>query len=343
MVNYRKNSQNLGKDLAKDGNLILKIKQRYVLYEIIKKLNLNETYILLPTYTCHSLLEVIKETKNKPLFYSVKDFTVDGNEIHKYIKKYNISIMIVSDVFGIKVAVPSGLYSEDIIFIGDFAHHINFIHKDDERKFDVAMYSSSFYKPMISNGIGIGIVLNQKKVNIDSVSILKNNFFSVLGSFSRLFLIQLLLNSNFLKFFINDKKENSSIIFDVKECKKIPSVYDFSLLFNYKLNERKILNHLSRKRQRMTEKYKNLSFLRLYAEEEKSTYFNVLVKNKKRFQAYLLNKKIFTGSVFTDYAGKEYVENTDAKQLSDAVINLPFINEHDEEYIYNVIRKYKNV
>ncbi|MDX4048459.1 hypothetical protein Q6A75_05885 [Aliarcobacter skirrowii] len=342
-MNYKKNATNLQDDLSKDGNLILKTKQRYVLYDIIKKLNLKDTDILLPVYTCNSLVEVIKETQNHPLFYSIKDFTVDENEIKQKIKKYNVSIMIVSDIFGIKVEVPLKLYSENIIFIGDFAHHIHFLHKKDKRKFDIVMYSSSFYKPMVSNGIGIGIVLNTKKVNIESINELRNDFFHLLLSFCRLYLIQYLLSSKLLKLFIRDKEKNSSIVFKKSECNNVPSIYDFSLLYYYKLNGKTILQNLNKKRQRLAEKYKKINSLQLYESKYCSTYFNILVKNKKEFQKYLLDKRIFVGSIFTDYAGKDYVEDKDLTYLSNKIINLPFINEHNEDYILNVIKEYKNV
>ncbi len=343
LLNYKKNATNLQDDLSRDGSIILKTKQRYVLYEIIKKLNLKDTDILLPAYTCNSLAEAVKETKNNPLFYSIKDFTVDEDEIYQKIKKHNVSIMVVSDVFGITVEVPIKLYLENIIFIGDFAHHINFLHKKDKRKFDIVMYSSSFYKPMVSNGIGIGIVLNTKKVNIESINKLRNNFFHVLLSFFRLFLIQYLLSSKLLKLFIKDKEENSSIVFDKYECSEEPSIYDFSLLYYYKLNGIGILNHLNTKRQRLAGKYKKINSLQLYESKYDSTYFNILVKNKKEFQKYLLNKGIFTGRVFTDYAGKDYVEDKDLRHLSNEIINLPFINEHNEEYVFNIIMEYNNV
>ena len=304
-------------------------KARYVLAAILEDLHWKNRKIALPLYTCESLKRAIEYTGNKVVFYEVDyQLNADASQFSRIIEQ-DIDALLISDVYGIQVAIPEIIIKKpDILLIGDFAHHISFQNENDNRKFDVLLYSSDYYKPMTSMGVGLGLIQNIK-LNLKDSLYIDRSFIASSIDLIRLWFIKVILH-NFLgriMYKASLEKENSIAPLREDLISKRPSSINLALLHTH-------LNYSTAKLQGNIRSYytalsgnKKIKTI-ITRPGTGCTYFSVVLKDicRKELILHMLKKGILLGRIFSNIAGKKE-ENGASGQIAKNVVNLPVMIE----------------
>jgi len=328
LLSYRRKAKESLEMLKRLGakSLYIREKQRYCLCDFLMDMGWTNENILLPGFTCDSVAEAVRESGNTPLFYDITpDFEVDKETFEKEAAK-GIKAVILSDVYGINMdispyrsKVPAGT-----LIIADFAHREYISFDVQGREYiDVIMFSSAYYKPIPSCGIGILAVVSDKVTLQDSIQANYSLFMCILACI-RLLLIDVLLISSVAGFayqFSRRKggKNDLNNLFDKANPALAISLVQISKCFSAKREGGELYDLYS------TE-LNDLEFVRP-TPKGRMTYCSFLVNSAKKneIHSFCLKKGLLLGNIFGDIAGKGHANCPNANFISKKVLNLPYL------------------
>ena len=317
--------------------LYVREKQRYCLSSFLRDIGWRKEKILMPAYTCSSLDDAVRDSGNIPLFYDITDdFKVDLFSLKKEAQK-GIKAIIISDVYGIRMDIAEYLSSvvEKPLIIADYAHHESLDFDSDNRRYlDVAIFSSAYYKPISSSGVGILAVISNQVSAKDSVYI-DDSFWASLIDNLKLFAVNFLLRSRLLKYVYRVSKHNKEAGFDRSRPATLVSLSHINKFFlPHDKTDRVRLNDLLKEKFRFFNPIQPLNIHK--------TYFSIVVgeMQKEAIHSMCLKKGVLLGNIFGVIAGKDSGHCPNALHYSKRVLNLPFLREgslRDEEKMISTI------
>ena len=140
---------------------------RNAIKALCKSINSANKKVLLPAYTCETVIEPFVEENFEVYFYTInKDFSIDENDFMRNIKSINPSIILIQSYFGFDTLKNSNkiidkLIEEGITIIEDITH--NWINELEKTK--VQYYIASLRKWFAIPDGGV-LISNQKELDI---------------------------------------------------------------------------------------------------------------------------------------------------------------------------------
>jgi perosamine synthetase len=321
---------------------------RTALFSILKSLNIKDSEIIMPSYTCMAVPSTVINSKNIPVFteISLEDYNISIDKLEKNITDKTKAIICVH-MYGYPLDIKriKDSLKEDILVVEDAA--LSVLTKDVGKHGDVTFYSLGIFKQLLSFGGGVvttnNIEIYEKLKDYIEKKFIKNKTKDDLKKIFCLYLSYISFSRPFYKtyslwnnHYLCDFYKN---YFDSYE-KHIPD--DFLKKFSniqakIGLSQIKKAKEIIRKRQLIAQYYnKRLDHLRSkiilppiidgasYAE------YTIRVNDRNNFEKNMLKKgvqinKIFRYSVpnltcFKDYSRKKFVNSLHASQ---SVVNLP--------------------
>ena len=324
--------------------------------------------VLIPSFTCRSVLHAVLQFNLKPLLVDIDDeynINLDSILSYKYLK--NVKVLIIPNMFGIlnknlyKIKLLKEKYN--IIIIEDNATSFGAKYSYDSLS-DAIFFSFNIGKMI--NGAGGGLALyNSINKNNDKKFILKNNNkYSFILFFKFLIILRFRKIFNFFSIFRKDKKipsiNQTFSKLDFSEVNKKKPIF-FKLYNISKINLCLIYNQIC--------EYDKLINHNAKIKKEYIKYFNKLYINKYNFNSNLfilhtsdLNRGQL-GQYFSDngiesywsyyplhkidiYKKLECLENLkNTERIWNSFLYLPVnysINKKDIHKIYQVYNKFKS-
>lgn len=325
-------------DVKEVKSIYIRKKQRFVLAQILLDLKWQNKKIAMPYYTCDSLKSAITASGNIAVFYEINEDLSIETESLKSICEQGIDAIIISDVYGTQIQVPDFAYENKILLIGDFAHHAQLRLEKTARKFDIVLYSSNYYKPMISSGVGLGLIFNDSLNLADSIEIEKNLITSLVSTI-KLFIIKIILHSFVIKSIYRRslRKKPEDIIVERKSINHKPSIMDLALLStctNTKTDE------IEKRREIYRSYFSKLESCKLIPNYENKNicYATVVCDDLTNIAVIerLLTKGVLAGRTFSNSMTKNNSCKVTPK-LANSVVNLPLIsNKIDADRIAQI-------
>ncbi|MGB9595523.1 MAG: DegT/DnrJ/EryC1/StrS family aminotransferase [Candidatus Poribacteria bacterium] len=342
---------------------------RNALYCVLKALDIYNSEIILPAYTCVVVAHAIVLSKNTPVFVdiSLHDFNMDLDSIDKMLSSKTKAI-IATSLFGYPIRIDKirKICEKDILVIHDCALapgvKLNGIDFNDES--DVMIFSLNVRKPITALGGGM-ITTNNKDLyekvksfrdkNLKKYSlsqkIIKSLFFlSQFVAFNKMIY-------GFTDYLVNETHLLDKFLVDYSEdTDNIPEYY-FKPLLN--LQAKIGLIQLSKYNEMINKRREIAKFYYENLINEKSiilpplidgavySHYSVRVKNRQRFIANMRRKGISIGNyfdycipdlnVYREYKRGEYPNSV---LCSNEVVNLPNhpgLSYKELNYIVNTI------
>jgi len=323
-------------------SLYIREKQRYCLSSFLQDMEWVGENILIPAYTCASVANAIRISGNTPLFYDVTDdFQVDLNSLKVEAEK-GIKAIIISDVYGIKMDISSYIstISKKPLIIADFAHYESFEFNINDRDYvDVVMFSSAYYKPISSSGIGVLAIVSNRIEIEDSIQINDSFISSIIGAI-KICLISFILRSTILKYIYHFVVQKDKVCFEKVKPAPLISLAQINKFFTLN-KDRNALNSLY---------YENFNTLNpIQPGNNSKTYFSIIVDETKRkeLHSYCLKRGILLGNIFGRIAGNGNNNCPKAIYLSKRVLNLPYLRDispyEQKKIILTVLDALRNV
>lgn len=346
---------------------------RIGLYACLKALEIKESEIICPAYTCIVMAHAIVKSENIPVFVdaSLDDFNMDTELIYKSITDKTRAIIFTS-LFGnpCEVDIIEKIRKDhpNILIIQDLAHGPSL--KNGARKVssfaDLSLYALGISKPFTSIFGGM-VSTNSEKIhnaltNFNEISISeKTNFeilkrriylFTVFFAFQRwLYPITHFFEINgFINRFVIHFKEDKIDL--PKDSFKNLSTFEAEI-GNIQLKK---LNNILEHNQKIAKVYKESLktcesiVIPKHHSECSFSHFNILIKDRKNLTRHLLKKQVQPGQLFEYYIPQFSTystfrfnknEENNARKISKNILNLPLnVSEIEAQKIATYINNY---
>lgn len=327
---------------SKAHAIYIRKKERYVLASILDHLGWKNKKIALPAFLCRVMSDTIVSSGNIPVFYDVNDdLNINPSHINE-IQNRRIDAFIISEVYGIQVKVPDFIFNlkPHPILIGDFAHRDSFIIEEQDHQYDILLYSSAYYKPMKSSGMGIGLILN-KDLNLENSMNIERHLFMNMWSMIKLLLIKQVITTWIIgpiykKTIRSRKKSTTRDIFHHQPASEM-SLAQVSDNFVDRSSAR---SGIRSGYEKMLTNLDGVELIGLNSPRH-PTYITVKIEDidRDRIIYKMLSHGILAGRIFADPMDLPEDKYPVAVNLAAKVLNLPvqFIKKSPEE-IVNILR-----
>lgn len=346
---------------------------RSAIFALLRSLNIHDSEVILPAYTCIVVAHAVVMSGNTPVFVDITEdgFNMDITRVRNAITKKTKAI-IATNLFGYPLDIDelkNTVDNDDIIIIQDcaLAAGTTFHNKYIANEGTAAIYSFNVRKPMTTMGGGM-VTTNDESV-FNQVKDYRDRHFSTPNVFTKFkkyifFLSQYLAFNKSIFSIIDYLAENThfidSIILDSNEEDiHLPEDYK-DLLLNFQasigsVQLEKFEEIIKNKRRIADYYYENLNHvqeLRLPLPDKDSTYshYCILINDKNGFIGYMRKNNIQIGTYFdycipnlSNYKKYKNGEFPNAQKCSREVVNIPnyaSLSKTDQDYIIDKICKY---
>lgn len=327
-------------------SVYLRKKQRYALTSFLKDIGWKNKNVLIPAYTCRSIRDAVEASGNCVSFYDINShFNPDIASIEAVARKSRIDAIIISDVYGVKMDISYFLKMIDYkpLIIADFAHYDNIDVKNIKRKYiDIVMYSSAYYKPVPSSGLGLLLVISDRIKSKSSVLVSYSWLKAVVASV-KLIAIKIILSTIFMKYFLKFRKGSTQLEneFYITKISEPVAAISLSQIEN-KFVPHKSNNHKKALFLNYQQSIKALNSFLPYS--DCLTYFTILVPEDKRdyFHLRALDCGLLLGRIFGNIAGEGEDNCPVSNMISRRVLNLPYLiclNDKKKKRIIKIINE----
>jgi hypothetical protein len=334
-----------------NGTVYIAKRERHVLYQILRDLDWSNRVILVPDYTCPSIVEAIERSGNYAVTYHLeRPFTIDVSHFVKCLREKPDAIL-VSHVYGEPMPVREivleyfGCESKRPLLISDLAH-ARWIDTSDPRVtgYDVSLYSLAYYKPMAFPDLGVGIVRDRFRAHHYGVY-LDNSLTLLILELVKFYARFLILGSPLL-----------SLVYRVTRGKDTTQLWPAPVSRISTLNVAFLSQVMSATESdfswqftRYDEGLRNISGIQpLPINSNFATYYPVTVEpqNRDALRLFCVNRGVFLGSVFSHIVSDPGSSCLYSDWLAARILNLPLgphVTQEGIDYTIELIRKYLSI